>query len=69
MTFRRTPFDADGRVFARRELRMGERVYTPGQELAAADREQLAGRLGSLWDQGLIDTLPRKQPQQQPARR
>lgn len=66
--FGRPPFDVDGRAVARRELTMGDRVYLPGEELAAADREQLtASRLATLWQLGSVDTLSRAPaaPQQQ----
>jgi hypothetical protein len=49
-------------------LPMGDRVYEPGQEMAAADREQItASQLASWWQQGLIDTPPRAESQ--PAKR
>lgn len=55
--FARPTFDAAGRVIARRELSLGCRTYQPGEEMTAADREQLTDRqLAMLWQQGVIDT-------------
>lgn len=60
--FQRPTFDAAGRVVARRQLPMGKRVYEPGQELDAGDREQFTERqLATLWQQGMIDT-PAREP-------
>lgn len=58
--FSRPDFDATGRVVCRRALRMGTRPYEPGQELSAADRQQLTDRqLATWWQMGLVDT-PRR---------
>lgn len=58
--FARPRFDAGGRVVARRELTMGERVYLPGEEL---DAGLLAPRqIAMLWQQGVVDTMPREPP-------
>jgi hypothetical protein len=39
---------------------MGTRPYEPGQELSAADRQQLTDRqLATWWQMGLVDT-PRR---------
>lgn len=61
--FGRSPFDAEAKVVARRDLKIGERTYKPGQEMASGDRDQLTDRqLATLWQQGAIDTLPREKP-------
>lgn len=58
LSFRRPPFDASGRVVARRELRLGK-VYQHGDEIPEA--EGLSPRqIGMFWEQGLVDTLPRE---------
>lgn len=65
--FGRPTFDATARVVARRSLKMGERVYEPGQELAAADRAQLTERqLATLWQLGSVDTPSRVESQSKP---
>lgn len=57
--FGRHPFDATVRVVVRRELRMGERMYEPGEPLTDADRAELTTRqLATLWQLGQIDTVP-----------
>lgn len=38
---------------------MGNRVYGPGEAMAASDRDTLTARqIATLWQQGMIDTLP-----------
>lgn len=56
--FARPTFDPKGRLVARRELTVGERAYQPGDELPAAARAEIAPRLATLWQLGMIDTLP-----------
>lgn len=63
MSLIRPTFDLTGRVVARRALTVGERTYQPGQEMSAADREQLTDRkIAMLWEQGVVDTPPRQPP-------
>ena len=54
--FVRPTFDPAGRVIARRTLPIGDRKYEPGQELSAQDRAEIAARLPTLWQLGVIDT-------------
>ena len=56
--FARPTFDPKGRVVARRELTVSERTYAPGEEVSEVDRVELAPRLATLWQLGMIDTLP-----------
>lgn len=55
--FNRPPFDAAGRIVARREVKVG-RVYHAGETIDHAG-ELDARRIELLWNQGLIDTIPR----------
>ncbi len=60
--FHRPLLDVAAPVVVRRELKMGERTYGPGEVMAAADREQFTDRqLWTMWQQGLIDT-PSREP-------
>ncbi len=52
----RPPFRADGRVVARREIRLGK-VYSAGQDLPI-EREGVTPRQVAIWwEQGMVDTL------------
>lgn len=59
--FSRPLLDVAGSVVARRELKMGDRVYVAGETLSAEDRAQLTDRqLATMWQMGLIDTPARE---------
>ena len=58
LSFQRPPFDASGRVVARRELTLSK-VYRHGDEVP--ESEGLTPRLVAIfWEQGLVDTLRRE---------
>lgn len=57
--FNRPPFDPNGKVVARREVKFGK-VYHPKQEIPNHGLDTRG--LAMLWDQGLIDTLPQEDP-------
>lgn len=67
-TIHRAPFDASGRLVARRELRLGARTIAPGTQLPA-DHGLTARQLRVHYQFGMLDTLPAAKPQQKAARR